>query len=192
MNWITKLETWDQNIIVFLNSYHHPFLDQLMWVVTDHLFGVPFYILFLYFIYRNYNFKKTVLIVLIVGAIIGLGDFIAANLFKDVFQRYRPSHNLLINKYLHFYQFPNGEYYRGGMFGFVSNHATNIAAFCWAAFLLLKNNYSKCWIYLLLFLLLISYSRIYFGVHYVTDIIGGWLLGVGLVQSFHFFLKKYI
>ncbi len=86
MNWITKLETWDQNIIVFLNSYHHPFLDQLMWVITDHLFGVPFYILFLYFISRNYNLKKTVLIVLVVGAIIGLGDLLRLIYLKMFFK----------------------------------------------------------------------------------------------------------
>jgi len=67
--------------------------------------------------------------------------------------------------------------YKGGQFGFVSNHATNMSIVGIMVFLILKKHYPKSWIFLLILLLIISYSRIYLGVHYLSDIIGGWILG---------------
>ena len=50
MDWINKIESWDQQLILLINSLNHPILDQIMWVVSDPLFGIPFYLLFIYFI----------------------------------------------------------------------------------------------------------------------------------------------
>ena len=73
---------------------------------------------------------------------------------------------------VHVYQKPNGEFYRGGQFGFVSSHASTATAI--GLFVLLHfRKYSKSWYFILLFVALISYSRIYLGVHYPGDIVGG-------------------
>ena len=77
----------------------------------------------------------------------------------------------------------NGTFYIGGKFGFVSNHATNMTIVGVLVYLFLKKHYPKSWIYLSILVLIISYSRIYLGVHYLSDIIGGWILGIILSIS---------
>ena len=78
------------------------------------------------------------------------------------------------------------------MFGFVSNHATNMSIVGVMVFLCLKKYYPKSWIYLSVLVLTISFSRIYLGVHYLSDIIGGWILGIILSLSNYQLIKKTI
>ena len=82
--------------------------------------------------------------------------------------------------------------YKGGTFGFVSNHATNMSIVGIMIYKVIKNLYPKSWIYLLIFVVLISYSRIYLGVHYLSDIIGGWTLGFVLSLLGSKYINKFI
>ena len=173
MSWINKLEYFDQQLIIFLNGNNTIFLDYLMWFISKPIFGLPFYILFIYLFYKNYYIKNALLIVLVISITVGLGDFTAHELIKESIQRYRPSHHLEISSQLNFVN-----NYKGGQFGFVSNHATNMSIVGIMVFLVLKKHYPKSWIFLLTLVLIISYSRIYLGVHYLSDIIGGWILGI--------------
>lgn len=84
--------------------------------------------------------------------------------------RYRPSHNFDLQGLVHLV---NG--YSGGLFGFVSSHAANSFGIAIFTALFLKNKWY--WIFILLWAVLVSYSRIYLGVHYPADIIGGMVLG---------------
>jgi undecaprenyl-diphosphatase len=192
MDWIASIESWDRYLVLFINGTNHPFLDQIMWLVSDPLFGVPFYLLFIYFIFKKHTSKETFLIVLMLAIIVGLADFTAHEIFKENFQRFRPSHHFDLKDHLHLHAHKDGSFYRGGKFGFISNHATNMSALCCGVFLVLKSHYKILWIYLLIFLVLISYSRIYLGVHYLTDIIVGWLVGFVLAFTGFIILKKII
>ena len=102
----------------------------------------------------------------------------SANIFKDSLQRLRPCYDELIKDSVRLVK--EG---CGGKYGFFSAHASN--SFSLAVFFgLLFKNFSKYPIYFtLIFASLISYSRIYLGVHYPLDIIFGALFGVinGLV-----------
>tara|TARA_B110001452_G_scaffold86516_1_gene70691 strand:- start:238 stop:999 length:762 start_codon:yes stop_codon:yes gene_type:complete len=180
MEWMDKIEFLDQQIVLLLNGSNNPYFDQFMWLVTNPIFGIPFYILFIYLIFKNYNFISAYVIIWIIGFTVGLGDLLAHELIKETIQRFRPSHHLEISKHLNFVN-----EYKGGRFGFVSNHATNMSIVGIMVFLFLKKYYHKCWIYLLIFVVLISYSRIYLGVHYLSDIIGGWILGALLSFTFY-------
>ncbi len=113
-----------------------------------------------------------------------MGDQGSVKLFKDVFERLRPCHNPAIAELVHTI---NGKC--GGKYGFVSSHATNsfaLAVFCGFLF---KRHY-KYMLWLMLFwAAIVSYSRVYVGVHYPGDIIGGAVLG-SLVGLFVFWLMK--
>lgn len=67
-------------------------------------------------------------------------------------------------------------------FGVPSGHATNAAAF-WG---LLAATLKKTWVWVLMLatIFLIGFSRLYLGVHYMLDVVAGWLLGFLLLWIF--------
>lgn len=104
----------------------------------------------------------------ILGAAVGLSDFLGGQL-KWVFERIRPCRALIETVKIE----PNG---CGGLFSFPSNHAVNTAAL--AAFLQIL--YPKTGWVSWPIVALAGFARVYVGAHYVTDVLGGWVLG-GLV-----------
>jgi len=113
-----------------------------------------------------------------------IADQSSVQLFKNVFKRLRPCHNPLISDLVHTL---HGKC--GGQFGFVSSHATNCFSLAVFTGLLLRSRY-KYMLYLMLFwAALVSYSRVYVGVHYPGDILGGAILG-SIVAIFVYWLMK--
>lgn len=174
---IEYFEEIDRQIVLVINGLHTPFLDEVMWWISAKITWIPLYLLIAFFAYKNLSRKNFILfIVLVVGAV-ALTDLVSVHLFKNVFLRYRPSHNLFITDQLHFYELKPGEWYKGGQYGFVSSHAANFFAIATASWLVLRNFYPSIGWWLLLIGLLICFSRIYLGVHYLSDILVGGLVG---------------
>ena len=177
---IEFLENIDRELLFAINANHNSFLDKLMWMISEEYFGIPFYLLFLILILKNHNVKITLIFVVVAGLTIGLTDLTAKYLFKELFQRYRPSQNLSIWEQLHYVN-----NYRGGTYGFVSSHAANMFAITTLAFLFLREFLSKWWMLIFLFPIVVSYSRVYLGVHYPSDVFCGGLLGILIGWIFH-------
>ncbi|MES2587883.1 MAG: phosphatase PAP2 family protein [Bacteroidota bacterium] len=185
------LESLDQAIVLSVNSWNSPFLDEFMWWVSAKITWIPLYLILIYLAYRKIGLKSAVIFLIFVVLTLVLADAISVYALKEVVQRYRPSHNLLIKDSLHLYQISKNDFYSGGLYGFVSSHATNFAVivscFC---FVLYKEYKTFCY-FLFGIVLLVCYSRLYLGVHYLSDILGGIILGILCSYlSFKFIWKK--
>lgn len=160
----------DTSFFLLLNGLHCAFCDKVFPILTEFWAWIPLFLLWFWLLYKKFR-KKLFTVAFCIVALVLLTDQ-SANLVKKTVKRYRPSHNLLIKDKVHVVND-----YRGGEYGFVSNHAANVWGIAIFLFLLLRP--AKKWIILSLFTwaVFICYTRIYLGVHYPLDILGGALLG---------------
>lgn len=144
---------------------HAPHQSRMAWI--------PLYILALYFVFRMYNWKGIVAVLGGAAILILLTDLGSVYLFKNMFERNRPCQNELIKETVHLY---NNEC--GGIFGFVSSHASNFFGLALFLSLIFRSHYKRSWILFFSCALLVAYSRVYLGVHYPLDVVAGGIYGM--------------
>jgi len=166
---IDYLSSIDTKIFLFLNGMNSPFWDAVMYLVSGKFTWIPFYLVIIFFIARKFKWN-TLWIIIAIALIVTLSDQLSVHAFKNVFQRLRPCHDPMLSGFVHIV----GRC--GGKFGFVSSHASN--TFGVAVFLLLLFRVKWFSIVILLWATVVSYSRIYLGVHFPGDVLVGALLGV--------------
>mgnify|MGYP002795198586 CR=1 FL=1 len=166
---IEQIKTWDEEIFLWLNSFHADWLDGLMFQLSQTFVWIPFYLILFYFIYKV-DSKRSWWVFGGVALTILIADQVTSGLMKPFFERLRPCHDVRWNGAIHNY----GRC--GGLYGFASSHAAN--TFGLAVFLNLKMRGKLRFLpWLFLWAAVISYTRVYLGVHYPMDVIVGALVG---------------
>jgi undecaprenyl-diphosphatase len=166
-----KIKSLDTELFLFLNGKHNSFFDPIMYWASDKLFWIPFYLLLAFIIIKQYK-KQSITIFVSIAFLILISDQIASHLIKNLVERLRPSHEPSLQGLVHL-----SEAGPGGMYGFISSHAANAFALTAFLFFLLPKNFKWLKWILICWAILVSYSRIYNGVHYPSDVAVAAVLG---------------
>ena len=185
----------DTEILLAINGWHAPWADTLMWIISAKETWIPLYLLLIGLLVWRYRQPATtrvkwmqkvpacVLMIIVIGLAVGAADFIASGILKDWVARPRPSRVPELEGVLHLV---NG--YKSGRYGFVSSHAANTMA-CGLLFSLIwRKKITTCG--LMLWVAANCYSRMYLGVHYPLDILGGLIVGVLVAWAAFVMLKS--
>ncbi|WP_163268159.1 phosphatase PAP2 family protein [Dysgonomonas sp. 216] len=167
---LDKFLPYEKSLFLFVNGTHTYFWDNTMWLFSDLKIWMPMTLVLIINIIYKMSWTKWLPILLAIIVVFTLCDQFSSHLMKPLFERPRPTHYPGIMENV---RTLNG--YTGGKYGFISGHATNSFGFAMFTLLLFRNRYYS--IVILLWAVLISYSRVYLGVHFISDIIAGAISG---------------
>ncbi len=178
--WLADL---DARLLLIVNGAHSPFFDAVMWCISGRWIWVPFYIVLTYMLFRRFSWKRATLCLITIGLIILAADQTCASLIRPEVCRLRPAN--LNNPLSHLVHVVNG--YRGGRYGFPSCHAAN--TFALAMFMSLVFRNKRFTVMMFSWAIVVSYSRMYLGVHYFGDLFCGASVGSFFAVLFYSLLK---
>ena len=186
---IEEILKLDSKLFLYLNNLGTPKFDTF-WISLSMIeANILMYLFLIFLLFYTQKTRPKFLYIFYLFSVIALMITITdqgANIFKDSFQRLRPCYDESIKDSLRLVKENCG-----GKYGFFSAHASN--SFSLAIFfgLLFKNRIRYIIIITIIYALLISYSRIYLGVHFPIDIIVGSSFGicVGIIMYSFVYLK---
>ncbi len=169
---MNRLLEWDKELFLYLNGLGTEFWDPYWLFISETKPWFLFYVLLLILMVRVLKRKELALAVLLVILNVVLTDQ-GSGLFKYQIMRLRPCHvEDLIS------QMRVVKEGCGGQFGFFSAHAANTFGLAMLLGSILRKYYSWLLPFLLVWAAIVSYSRIYIGVHYPIDVLCGAIFGI--------------
>jgi undecaprenyl-diphosphatase len=180
MEQVKEFDIW---ILIHIQNLSNSFLDVLMISLSDFRSWIPISLLVLYKSFNENSTKKAFLILILIIAGISLSDYLCSGIMKPYFQRLRPCLEPVLNGIVRIVD------KCGGKYCFASSHASTSFALCFGAILNLKlHKYAK--FSFILWAALVSFSRIYLGVHYFTDIFVGACIGMAFAYVLFLISKQ--
>lgn len=177
------LDNIDKQWLLALNNDYAAFWDGLMYGFSEKLTWVPLYLSLIFVIFKKWKHKGWWIILGLVLCIV-IADQVASGILKDTVKRLRPSRDPELENMVELVK-----NYRGGLYGFVSSHAANSFGLALLASQLFRNRIFTTIIFL--WAIINAYSRIYLGVHYPGDILGGIIVGLFAGWVVYWLIKKF-
>jgi undecaprenyl-diphosphatase len=179
----------ERGLFLLLNGSNYPFLDRFMWLYSGKWVWLLLALFILFTLLYKKPWREWLLILVAIAVVITLCDQFASHLCKPLFARFRPTHH---PDFMEEVKTVFG--YRGGRYGFMSSHAAN--AFGFAAFMVrLLRNRAFTWA-ILFWATLTAYSRVYLGVHFISDVVAGAVAGAvfgyGVYSFYAWVREKYV
>jgi len=189
---VENMLDWERNLFFRLNGSDSAVLDNIMHIVSTKEMWFPLYLFVAFLAFYRTRITQGTLVFLSFILLVVLTDQFSSGLVKPFFERLRPGHHPDFREYVQLftstYMTESGEvnirFHRGGGFAFISGHATNHTGFAVFLSLVFRNRWATC--IALLWAGLISYSRIYLGVHFVSDVIGGIIAGTLIAVGLYY------
>lgn len=162
------LFTLDRQLFFFINgSLTNSVFDLLMPFITNKRnWYVPIAVSWILLIWKGGRRGRTIAFLIIPVLIIA--DQTSSSFLKHIFDRLRPCNDPQIKDYVYLRLARCGSGY-----SFPSSHATNISA-AFTLFIYFYRRFAVVWITIIF---LVGFSRIYVGVHYPLDVVGGFMVG---------------
>lgn len=168
---IEKILVYERDLFFMLNGSDSPFLDRFMWLFSGKAVWLPLAAFILIVLVYKKKWRESIMILLAIVLVITLCDQFASHVCKPIFTRFRPTHHPDFMD-----QVKTVFDYRGGRYGFISSHAANAFGFATYMSLLFRNRLFTWTIFL--WAALTAYTRIYLGVHFISDIVPGAIAGL--------------
>lgn len=168
---VEKILVYERDLFFMLNGSDSPFLDRFMWLYSGKAVWLPLAAFILIVLLYKKKWRESILILLAIVLVITFCDQFASHVCKPIFTRFRPTHHPDFMD-----QVKTVFDYRGGRYGFISSHAAN--AFGFATFMSLLFRYRLFTWTIFLWAALTAYTRVYLGVHFISDIVPGAIAGV--------------
>ena len=173
----------DEKLFLFLNGLYSPFFDVFMEAISGKYIWIPLYLFLVFWMIRRRK-ASGLWILLFAVLLFALTDLTAVHFFKNVFERLRPCRDPDIMDKVHLV---NG--HCGGKFGFISSHAANTFGLTFFMVFIFRERWLS--ISLVTWAVVVSYSRIYLGVHYPGDVIAGALWAILLAYVVYWLYKAF-
>lgn len=181
------IDSLDASLLVLLNGCNCPAADTFFTYVTDRFFWIPAYAVLALFLYKQLGKQRFLYLLLSILLMVICTDQLTSTIIKPMAHRMRPCHDPLLAPRLHLL-----DGVCGGSYGFVSSHAANTFALCSLLFMALGSRWKKVMILLFSWAAVVSFSRIYLGVHYPGDVIVGALIGFAIGRLFGYIYLRII
>ncbi len=181
-----KILDYEREVFLWLNGSDSPYFDHFMWLYTNKIVWFPLALFFIFLLIYKKNWKEWCLVLFSLFLVFLLCDQFASGVCKPLFARFRPTFHPDFKN-----QVDIVFGYRGGRYGFISSHAAN--AFGFAAFTSLLFRDRRYTVAIFIWSTIMAYTRIYLGVHFITDVIPGAVFGIlfgYLVYLFYRYSRK--